>query len=73
MISVSLLKQYIKNKDKASLLELHMQFKEDKMIIYDMLQHLIRKGCICEAKLTPKCGSKCHQCDPLATITFTWI
>lgn len=73
MLSLSHLKQSMQQKQQTNMRELQLTYNEDPVYIYSMLQHFIDRGRIKESTITPKCGSKCHQCNPIYTLRFEWI
>jgi len=59
------LKHYLQEKKIASLGDITEHFQCDAELARHMLQHWIRKGCICAVLKTPAC-SACRQCNVLS-------
>ena len=72
MISLVELKAYLQARQQFSLAELSIHYQEDAGFVEHMLQHFIRKGQLRSRSLTPKCGTKCTDCDPSSTTLFEW-
>lgn len=73
MLSISALKSYLQTHRKASLIELEATLQEDHTTIQYLLHHLIKKGCVKECRLTPKCGKQCTQCPSYQTLTYEYV
>lgn len=73
MLSLSNLKQWLKQQQKTTMRDLQLEYNEEPTFIYNMLQHFILRGQLKESKVTPKCGSKCQQCNPIYTLKFEWV
>lgn len=73
MLTLKNLKTFLKEKQTVTMRELQLHYKEDPQLIYQMLKHFICRGQLTQCKVTPKCGSKCHQCNPIYTIKFNWL
>ncbi|MEM9244106.1 MAG: FeoC-like transcriptional regulator [Pseudomonadota bacterium] len=72
VLSLSDLKQWLKRKQQTTMQELRWRYDEEPSVIHAMLQHFIRRGQLEETTVTPKCGSKCQQCNPLEVLKFKW-
>lgn len=58
------IKNYIAQKNTATLQELSFRFQRDPELMRQMLQHWIRKGVIIKLDAPVGCGSRCTQCRP---------
>lgn len=72
MLTLSILRDYIRDKKRVSLSELAQAFAESPDMIQSMVYHLIYKSVVIEKKLTPHCGTKCQQCPMMSTIFYCW-
>ncbi len=72
MISLIDLKAYLQENPNTSLAQLSIHYQEEAGFVEHMLQHFIRKGQLRTSTLTPKCGTKCTDCDPNSTTLFEW-
>ena len=73
MLSLSNLKQWLRQKQNTTMRDLQLEYGEEPTCIYLMLQHFILRGQVKESTITPKCGSKCQQCNPIYTLKFEWV
>lgn len=64
------LMQYFGENKKATLAQLESIFNEDREILKDMLEMLVRKNKICCKTLKPACGKTCLQCDVSSVMLY---
>lgn len=57
------LSQYFEKNKSATLDQLQSIFKEDRELLIEMLELLVKKNKICCRTLKPACGKTCLQCD----------
>lgn len=72
-LSLSHLKNYLKERKIATLAELSIQFQADDELLMMMLKHFIDKGQLIQRKLTARCGTQCQQCEFKKTVVFEWL
>lgn len=70
---LSEIKQHLQHHHKQNLWQLSRQFNVTADVMRDMLALLVRKGQVRQCTKTPRCGSKCNQCDVLITETYEWV
>lgn len=73
MLSLVNLKQYIQKNKSCSLKQLSQFLQEEEIQIQMLIQHLIKKGLVCERRLTSKCGSQCQRCEFSVTVLYEWV
>jgi FeoC like transcriptional regulator len=67
------LRNYLREHQSCSLVELTLRFDTAADILRDMLGVLIRKQQVRQCLKTPACGVKCSQCNVLETELYEWV
>ena len=69
---LSEIRDYLKQRGRASLLDLALHFDADPDAVRGMLMHWLRKGKIQRHSASASCGTGCTQCDPAAVEIYVW-
>ncbi|MDD4914127.1 MAG: FeoC-like transcriptional regulator [Methylococcales bacterium] len=68
------LRDYLRNKHRATLNELVIHFQMDADALRGMLGKWISKGKVRQLPASnAACGSSCCQCDPLLMEIYEWV
>ena len=71
MILTELL-DYLKERRRASLIEIAHRFDTEPDAIRGMLQKWVVKGRLEKSLQTTDCGTGCCKCDPASTEIYAW-
>lgn len=66
------LKATIEQQKIVSLFDITQRFNIQADLARDMLDRLVKKGCVIRCRKTANCGSKCQQCSELVTELYQW-
>jgi len=66
-------KNYLSQKQTATLQELSLHFQRDPDFIRQLLSHWIKKGIISPAEKPIGCGTRCTQCRPEIAQVYRFI
>ncbi len=69
---LSQLKDYLRERGQATLLDVALHFGIDPDTARGMLEIWVRKGRIHRRMATASCGTRCSQCDSAATEIYVW-
>ena len=69
---LSELRDHLRQRGQASLLELAQHFDAEPEALRGMLEHWIRKGQVRRHQAGGACGGGCTQCDPASLELYQW-
>lgn len=67
------LKLHFQLNNVLSLYDVMLRFNVDEMLARQLLQHWLKKGCVCPAERKANCGTSCQQCHPAMTEMYQWV
>lgn len=67
------IKQYLLQVKISSLGSLAQHFHCDALLMRQMLQHWVRKGCVRQFDKTLTCGQKCMRCNQQEYEIYEWV
>lgn len=70
---LSELRDFLKEKHRASLNDLVVHFDADADALRGMLDKWIHKGKVQRSLAESACGTSCCKCDPLLTEIYEWV
>lgn len=73
MLTLSQLKQYLRQKQQTTLPEMSVALKEERDVVEMMLQYFVAKGQVRVCAKTPLCGTKCNDCGFARTMLYEWV
>lgn len=66
------LRDYLRQREQASLQDMALHFDADPEALKGMLEHWIRKGKVTRQTAKASCGDSCTQCDPASVEIYVW-
>jgi len=67
------IKRYLMTKEKATLQELALNFRQQPETMRSMLNHWVCKGKVCQVDKPAGCGSRCQLCKPETAEIYQWV
>ena len=67
------IKQYLSQRDSASLSDMCIHFDTDPNAMRGMLEQWIRKGRISKQSVSASCGGSCNKCGQESTEIYQWV